>query len=142
MIVAVAAPSSGPHRDAPGRILERFRLYKRWQQYWFFLHYAAGFLAISAGALTTASGAEAGPKFIQTYTWVWGLAATVLSGIVTLLGPLQKAESYKHAYYRLSSAIIRYESHIIEIQSLFTEFDRAQNIVLIGDPSAKPNGGD
>lgn len=142
MTISATPPSSSPHRNSPERVLERYRIYKRWQQYWFFLHYAAGFLAIAAGALTTASGAEAGPKFIQTYTWVWGLSATVLSGVVTLLGPLQKAESYKHAYYRLSSAMIRYESYVIEIQVLFDDFDRAQNIVLLGDPAAKPNGGE
>lgn len=40
---------------------------------------------------------------------MWGLFAALLSGVVTFLGPLQKGESYKHAYYRLSSAITRFQ---------------------------------
>lgn len=125
--------------EIPSDVLNRYKTFKFWQFYWHCVHYSAGVIAILAGCLATASGADAGPPFIQTYTWVWGLLATVLSGVVTLLGPLQRAETYKHAYFKLSSAITRYKVGIIQVDTLMNEYDKAGNVVLYGDPTAKPS---
>lgn len=67
---------------------------------------------------------------------MWGLFGALLSGVVTFLGPLQKGESYKHAYYRLSSAITKFESSVISIGELLEQYEQAQSIVLLGDPAA------
>ena len=52
-----------------------------------------------------------------------------------LLGPLQRAESYKHGYFRLLLPIGRYEGGQIDLAALFEEVAAAQRIVLIGDPA-------
>jgi hypothetical protein len=120
----------------PDSINIRFRDFQFWQRFWFTIHYLAGVIAVGSGCLATAAGASAGPPFIRELAWMWGVFAAILSGVVTFLGPLQKAESYKHAYYRLSSAITRYQAGVASIEYLLDENEKAQNIVLLGDPTA------
>jgi bacteriorhodopsin len=75
--------------------------------------------------------------------WLWGVIAAVATGLVTFLGPLQKGETYKYAYYRLLNAIARFESvDSTATEWLLDEHKHAQSIVLMGDPDqvqeAKP----
>jgi hypothetical protein len=117
-------------------VSDRCRDFQYWQRFWFIIHYTAGVVAILSGCLATAAGAEAGPLFIRDFGWMWGLFGALLSGVVTFLGPLQKGESYKHAYYRLSSAITKFEASVIGISELLEQNDKSQNIALLGDPAA------
>lgn len=120
----------------PNKINKQYKEFQFWQRFWFTVHYLSGIFAVIAGGLATAAGTDSGPKFIHNLIWVWGSIASLLSGIVTFLGPLQKAESYKHAYYRLSSGIARYEANEMNIKDLLDIYERAQNVVLLGDPTA------
>ncbi|WP_292992578.1 hypothetical protein [Nitrosomonas sp.] len=136
-----------PQRQSvPEMVSSRNSTFKYWQRIWYAVHYLSGLIAVIAGGLATAAVAittdpntvsyPAYSAFIEQVPWIWGLIASLFSGIVTFLGPLRKAESYKHAYYRLSTAITRYEESLIEKVQLLEEFETAQNTVLIGDPSA------
>lgn len=132
--------SNGENENiVPLQVKQLYVTYMSWQRFWFSLHYSAGVVAVIAGVLATASGAKSGPEYIQKYTWIWGLLAALLSGVVTFLGPLQKAEAYKHAYYLLNRAIARFEAGIINKEQLLDKYDQAQSIVLIGDPKASKN---
>jgi len=110
----------------------RANLYDNLQLFWFAVHYGAGLLAIFAGGLATAAAAKDGPQFITKYVWVWGLLASLLSGVVTFLGPLQKGQTYKQAYYNLESASSFYKAGKIKVEDLQDEIERNQQIVLLG----------
>jgi len=112
--------------------LDRVELYQFWQFFWFTVHYGAGLIAILAGGLATASAAKEGPSFLTKYVWVWGLVASLLSGVVTFLGPLQKAQSYKQAYYKLEPAASSYKAGTITIEKLEDAIEISQKIVLVG----------
>lgn len=129
----------GENIALPVQVTVLYKTYMRWQRFWFSLHYTAGVIAVIAGVLATASGTNSGPEFVQTNTWVWGLLAALLSGVVTFLGPLQKAEAYKHAYYLLNKSITRFEAGNISIEDLLNRYEQAQAIVLLGDPKASDN---
>ena len=111
---------------------DRAFIYGLWQFFWFSVHYGAGLLAITAGGFATAAVAKDGPSFIARYVWLWGLVASLLSGVVTFLGPLQKAQSYKYAAYSLESHTVYYESKIIGIKDLQDTIEKTQQIVLTG----------
>ena len=134
---SVTVATTSPHRQpVPEMVTDQYKVFQKWQRFWFGIHYLSGVVAVVAGCLATAAGAKSGPDIIQSAAWIWGLLAALLSGVVTFLGPLQKAESYKHAYYRLSSSITRYEAGIIEMKQLLDDYENAQSIVLLGDPTA------
>jgi hypothetical protein len=122
--------------QVPDRVSALYETYKKLQQFWFFLHYSAGVIAVIAGVLAAAAGANSGPEFVQSNAWIWGLLAALLSGIVTFLGPLQKAEAYKHAYYLLANSLTRFEAGILSMGALLDDYEHAQSIVLLGDPKA------
>ena len=53
---------------------------------------------------------------------------------MTFLGPLQKGDSYKHAYFRLSNAVARYQSvSSVDVEWLLKEYRAAQQIMLNQD---------
>jgi len=123
--------------SALDKILIRNYTFKRWQFFWYSVHYSSGIIAVISGVLVTASGTQSGPDFIQSYTWLWGLLAALLSGVVTFLGPLQKAERYKHAYYSLDTALVNYEIGLLKSDKLMEEYVKANNMVLFGN--SKPS---
>lgn len=127
--------ASSQRQAVPAIVIERYKTFKNLQRFWFGIHYLSGIVAIIAGCLATAAGAKSTPEFIQNAAWMWGLLAALLSGVVTFLGPLQKAENYKHAYYRLSSSITRYEAGFMEMKQLLDDYEGAQSIVLLGNPA-------
>lgn len=105
--------------------------FRRLQRFWFLIHYSAGLGGVVAGILAAAPRIE---------WWLWGVIAAVCTGLVTFLGPQQKGDSYKHAYFRLASAVARYESvETTTVEWLLDEYRNAQKIVLTGDvePLAK-----
>ena len=120
-------------KDIPEQIIKLCYTFKRWQLFWFSLHYFSGVIAVVAGVLATASAAESGPEFIINNTWLWGLLSAFLSGVVTFLSPLQKARDYKQAYYRLDSAMVRFQSHLLSATELLDEYEQAKHIVLFGE---------
>ena len=104
--------------------------FRRLQRLWFTVHYGCGLAGVIAGILA------ASPKI---EFWLWGVIAAVSIGAVTFLGPLQKGDSYKHAYYRLRNAIARYESMpTIGIDWLLDEYQHAQGLVLSRDTDLPP----
>lgn len=112
------------------RTKARAGLYQRLQLSWFVVHYASGAVAIVAGALASISTSSQVPIFIQENTWLWGLLATVLAGVVTFLNPLQKARDYKKSYYEIFSGIQKYEADMISLEQLVAILDAAQERVL------------
>lgn len=120
-------------REIPARILVQCMIFRRWQLYWFILHYLAGITAIIAGGLATASATDSGPELITGNAWLWGLLSAFLSGVVTFLSPLQKARDYKQAYYLLDSAIVRFQSNLMSAHDLMTQYEQAKHIVLFGE---------
>lgn len=120
-------------KETPARILVHCMIFRRWQLYWFTLHYLAGITAIVAGGLATAAAAESGPVFITGNAWLWGLLSAFLSGVVTFLSPLQKARDYKQAFYLLDTAIVRYQSHLSSASELLNQYEQAKHIVLFGE---------
>lgn len=117
--------------------VERRDLYATWQLFWFSIHYAAGFLAIVAGALAAAGASQKGPKFIQNHLWAWGVSASILSGAVTFLEPMQKARVYKRAYYDLAEAIAAKNDGLLDLPGLRAVLVSSQNRVVNGQSSAK-----
>lgn len=120
----------------PTLVEQHYQQFVMWSRFWFLIHYASGVLAVIAGGLATAAGAKSTVEFINGYAWLWGLAATLLSGVVTFLGPLQKGESYRHAHFYLSSALARFQAGEITVKALNDECDKAKSMVLLGDPNA------
>jgi hypothetical protein len=124
--------------------IERASLYQCWQLFWFAIHYLAGLLAVLAGGFATAAtaavskGENRKPGFIQRYAWVWGLAAALLSSVITFLEPLQKAQTYKRAAYELDTAIAEYKDQISDLSELRATLRRAQNLVLNSGSSEEP----
>ena len=108
----------------------RMRLYGCLQLSWFVVHYVCGIAAVIAGALASLSTSPEVSPFIQENTWLWGLLATVLAGIITFLAPLQKAKNYKKSYYQLFMAVQKYEVNLIDIGDLILALDKAQERVL------------
>lgn len=133
--ITTTPTASSQRQPVPAIIMERYKTFQNLQRFWFGIHYLSGIIAIIAGCLATAAGAKSTPDFIQNAAWMWGLLAALLSGVVTFLGPLQKAESYKHAYYRLASSITRYETGFIDMKKLLDDYENSQSIVLLGDPT-------
>ncbi|GAA0859801.1 hypothetical protein [Aliiglaciecola litoralis] len=112
------------------RTKERSNLYRHLQLSWFVVHYAAGTSAIVAAALAAISDSTEVPLIIQQNTWLWGLLATVLTGVVTFLNPLQKARDYKKSYYEIYSGIQKYEANMIDIERLVAILEAAQERIL------------
>jgi hypothetical protein len=112
-------------RSVPPQVLMALGEYRRWQRFWYSAHYVIGLFAATAGAYT-ATGVS----------WGWSVSAAIGTALVTFLGPLQKASSYKHAYYRLRTALTTFEAISSKSdQWLINEYKAAQQIVLTGDPS-------
>ena len=122
----------------PEEVKLQFNNYKVWQRYWYFIHYACGVVAIICGGFATASGTSNGPDIIQSNTWLWGLLASLLSSVVTFLGPLQKAETYKLSYYLLYSAVTKYKVGLLTVAELMDALNQAQTVVLTGAHSDRP----
>jgi len=111
-------------KEIPGIITKQATDWMRLQQFWFLLHYACGLAGVVAAVLASKFG-----------WWLWGVIAAVSTAIVTFLGPLQKGDSYKNAYFRLASAIARFETvPSVEAEWLLAEHRVAQQMVLNQDP--------
>ena len=108
----------------------RSRLYNTWQLFWFSVHYTAGLFAIVAGGLATAAVAQESTGLIGEWGWIWGLTASLLASVVTFLGPLQKAQTYKRAHYVLDKAAVDFRDDRITGEQLSTRLEEAHNIVL------------
>jgi hypothetical protein len=122
-------------RVIPVGVKRQFIVSKRWQLFWYNVHYISGICAVIAGGLATASGANVEAEFLNEYAWVWGLTATFLAGVVTFLGPLQQAEKYKKSYHLLNTGIERFKAEIIAIDELLNILERSQNIITGGEPT-------
>ena len=120
-----------------GLVIDRSGLYSFWQFYWFSVHYSAGLVAIIAGGLATAAAVNDSPAWVKKYAWSWGLIASLLAGVVTFLGPLQKAESYKRAQYVLEKAVVDFQDKRISAGDLSDLLGKSQQIYLVA-PSKSP----
>ena len=125
-------------------VVERAGLYQFWQFFWFSVHYSAGLVAILAGGLATAASANESPAWVKKYAWGWGLTASLLAGVVTFLGPLQKAESYKQVQYVLEKAIVDSRQQRITDEELSDLLGQSQQTLFVDSSrvhlSALPNG--
>jgi hypothetical protein len=115
-------------RDIPKVIAERLVEWRRLQRFWFLLHYSCGLGGVLAAVFAS-----------RFDWWVWGVTAAVSTALVTFLGPLQKGDCYKHAYYLLSSAVARFQAvQSVDAEWLLRKYHHAQQIVLSQD--IKPAG--
>jgi hypothetical protein len=124
------ARSSASAREVPKTVHKTLAEYRRWQRWWFSAHYIIGVTGAVAGAI---AGFRAAP---QELSLGLGVLAAVATGLVTFLGPLLKANAYKHAYYLLRSAVTSFDADPLRtVQWLLERHEAAQNIVLTGDYS-------
>lgn len=126
-------------REIPPHVLRQCGNFKRWQMVWFLIHYVCGISSIVMGCFVTISITNSPNMasgifdFVKTYTWLWGILVPIFTGIVTFMGPKQKGECYKRAFFNLALAIDRYQYRTISVETLFEELKNAQNIVLGAD---------
>lgn len=114
-------------KPIPPIVAKQCELFRNWQFFWYSVHYSSGLLAIIAATLASKS---------TEYTAHLALISALLTSVVTLLGPLQKGVSYKHAYFYLLNAINRYQTAQIEkpeIQQLNDALQKAHDLVLQND---------
>lgn len=117
--------------------IERCDLYAVWQLIWFAIHYISGIAAIVAGGLATATAVDNAPDWIKRKAWIWGIAASLLSGVVTFLEPLHKAQTYKQSYYDLAQTIAAYREDLVTVTELRSALIASQNAVLTGQTSTE-----
>jgi hypothetical protein len=116
----------------PDLIRKNLDEWRRLERFWYFVHYSCGLAGVVAGVF-----AAAPPEVLVQLLGgrLWGVLAAVATGLVTFLGPLQKGEGYKNAYYRLANAVARFESvSDTPVNWLLEEHKNAQKIILNRDP--------
>jgi len=112
---------------------------------WWITHYTVGLMGIVCAAVLTAISTPIGTTIegeqivqlsaIRPNAWLLGVVATICGSLVTLLGPIQKAEMYWSAYHLLDQAILELDNDIISMK-LFTEkVASARKVLKISDVS-------
>ena len=126
MVATPMMPNDAPM--IPARI-QHLRKNLLWlYRVWWGVHYAVGMIGIVAGAFAaTASGDGSSMEMAG-----WGILAAVCTGLVTFLGPLQKAERYWRAFHRLDQACLEFEHGDKSFQSLIAEAKRVREILMTG----------
>jgi hypothetical protein len=115
-------------RDVPSVITKHLDEWRRLQRFWFILHYACGLGGVIAAVLAS-----------RIDWWVLGITAAVSTALVTFLGPLQKGESYKHAYYSMANAVARFQAiSTVDVDWLLGRYREAQQIVLSQEIKVAP----
>jgi hypothetical protein len=115
---------------------------------WWITHYTVGFTGVLAGALITAASSNATSSnvhgtiaqfriFCFENTWLIAIVATVSASLVTLLGPIQKAERYWSAFHVLDQGCLEYEQGQIGPRAFFKRVQQARRILQAVDPDER-----
>ena len=129
--------------DTPGNVLSlRLRCSYLYRSWWT-THYTIGLVGIISAAILTALSAPMGEPVhgeaivrlavIRPNAWILGVIATICGSLVTLLGPLQKAEKYWSAFHILDQAILELENELISMKGFSEKVAGARRVLQILD---------
>jgi hypothetical protein len=117
-------------------------------RFWWFAHYSIGVLGILCAALLTALTPVGSPvegeallslSNIRPNAWLLGVVATISGSLVTLLGPLQKAEKYWAAFHVLDQAIMELRVELLDLGEFARRVCRARKILQVGELESEPS---
>ncbi len=111
---------------------------------WWTTHYTIGLIGILSAALLTALSVPNPPLVTSTEgegilrlsqirpnAWLLGVIATICGSLVTLLGPLQKAEKYWSSFHILDQAIMELELDLISAREFARKVSGARKVLQI-----------
>jgi len=94
------------------------------------MHYLIGIIGVLAGGF---AGAAASNAPLKPWAWLFGSVAALSTGLVTFLGPIQRAERYWEAFHSIDHTCLEYEYAEIDLHTLLSR-SRDTRALLLGNP--------